>query len=109
MEEGDPTQDNWTRIIIDNFDQLNAGETDIMFDFPMVKNPAQHGDDKFVNLNVYATNVVNGFPGVKVAERNPKYVVRLRDTSIGLYTDVTGRPAPTQSDNKVSAITDWTY
>ena len=39
MEKGDPTQDNWTRIIIDNFDQLNAGETDIMFDFPMVKNP----------------------------------------------------------------------
>ena len=99
MEKGDPTQDNWTRIIIDNFDQLNAGETDIMFDFPMVKNPTQHGDDKFVNLNVYATDVAAGFPGVKVAERTAKYVVRLRNTDIGLYTAITGQAFPTRDDS----------
>jgi hypothetical protein len=49
-----------------------------MFDFPKVKNPPTAGDDRMVTLNVYATNVSNGFPGVKIAERTAKYVNLIR-------------------------------
>ena len=91
MELGNTSgyNEKYTRIWIDNFDQIAPSTTGLKFDFPKVKNPPFNAaDDQLVKVNVYATNVSNGFPGEKIAQHNAKYVTTIRENvnGIGLTT-----------------------
>lgn len=123
MELGDTTgyDEKYTRIWIDNFDQINPSTTGLKFDFPKVLNPAfSTADVQLVAVNVYATNVADGFPGVKIAQHNAKYVTTIRQNTdtIGLTTaaltaadtivSIKGA-APSTTTSKTSESVSWIF
>jgi hypothetical protein len=80
IQLGDPTDDPWTRIFLDNFDSVSAGTAGVKFDFPWVKNPAltTERDDVLVHINIKIADIESGYPSTLVGEHYAKYINRIR-------------------------------